>query len=413
MHIHTQEVMCKQQNISVPQDKDGTLPTHVTGIPPLGHINSSPRSDEAPGRKDASYVVNPPQVKSPTKKEPFSKTDKRIKDGPFVVQGVDIVELQRLQTILAENPQNCRSLLVEEASQALEDSGGDDLVREYETELEQIDQQLLELGPFAKDGCVDREGPEQRVSAQFQPDLPSNEPMTSMTGRRTRRGRQPNSGQGRTPKRGSRNVEEAESPNVRSDDEKSLVEEAVVDPEKLKEGPFPKRKWRKVGSGGRQQRRTRDRLLEQDSKANAPSANSSIPDLESLSSAPTSMNSPSIIPAASELEMLSLYFPSQRDSWASSPPDMQPSAASSTAGDSQGILSPRNLGFDAQSSSSLVSENTEEQQDENSVRGSKRSSATIKAGPPHVPTSTIAVPTPTLSTVSQPVLNHVSDKIIT
>lgn len=386
------------------------MPTHVTGIPPLGHMNSSPQSDETPGRKDASCVVNPPLVHSPTKKEPFSETDKRINDGPFVVQGVDIVELQRLQTILAENPQNCQSLLVEEASQALEDSGGDDLVRGYETELEQIDQQLLELGPFAKDACVDREGLEQPVSAQFQPDLPSNGPMTPMTGRRTRRGRQPNSGQGRTPKRGSRNVEETESPNVRSDDEKSLVEEAVVDPEKLKEVPFPKKKWRKVGSGGRQQRRTRDRLLEQDSKANAPSANSSIPDLESLSSAPTSMNSPSIIPAASELEMLSLYFPSQRDSWASSPPDMQPSAASSTAGDSQGILSPRNLGFDAQSSSSLVSENTEEQQDENSVRGSKRSSATIKA--PHVPTSTIAVPTPTLSTVSQPILNHMSDKTI-
>ena len=34
---------------------------------------------------------------------------------------------------------------MEEASQALEDSGGDDLVREYETELEQIDQQLLVL----------------------------------------------------------------------------------------------------------------------------------------------------------------------------------------------------------------------------------------------------------------------------
>ena len=36
-------------------------------------------------------------------------------------------------------------------SQALEYSGRDDLVRDYEIELEQIDQQVLKFGPFGED----------------------------------------------------------------------------------------------------------------------------------------------------------------------------------------------------------------------------------------------------------------------
>ena len=407
--------MCKQQNITVPQDKDGTLLTHVPGIPSLGHTTTSPLSDESTSGKDASRgLESPPRVQSPLNKEPFSKVDRRISDERLVVQGVDIVELQRLQAILAENPEDCKSMLVEEASQAMEYSGRDDLMS-CVVVFQQIDQQLFELGPFAKDAYVDGEGPVQPVSAPFQLDVPSNEPPPPMTGRRTRRGRQPSGGQGRVPKRGSKNIGEAEGPNVPSDDEKSLTEETVVNPEKVKEGPLkepPRKKWRKVGSGGRQQRRTKERLLEQDSKANVTTASSNTPGSESLSSAPASMNSPSIIPAASELEMQSLYFPSQCELWASSPPDMQPSATSSTAGDSQGVLSPRNLGSDAQSSSSLVSEITE---DDNSVRGertSKRNPATARAGlhVPRVPTCTVAIPTPTLNTVSQPISNHIPDK---
>ena len=411
--------MCKEDNISFPHDKDGTLPVHISNLPSLPNAATSPLSDESAGEKNGSRAVRSmSQSRSPAKKRLFAKEDRR-RSKEELVPGVDMTELQRLQTILAKNQLSCESMLVEESSEAIEDPKTSNLVRNHEIELERIDQQLLELGPFANSAYVDGERRIQPVATQLHSDISPNLPSPPTTSRRSKRGRQASGGwQGRPAKRGSKNMDEVPSPRMQSGEGRSVTEEMAIGVQKIKREALkehPKKKWRKVGSSGSNssKNQSKEGLLEANSALDEANTDSNILDAaESPSSVPASMSSPSIIPAASEMEMLSLYLPSQRESWVSSPPDMQPSVASSTGGDSQGVFSPQNLALDAnlsQSASSLLSENTEDENGGSEERPSKRDSSlatAAKAGVSLVFTSTIAVPTPTLSTVSHSASNQ-------
>lgn len=236
---------------------------------------------------------------------------------------------------------------VEEASALGDDDPA--MTKEYEIELEQIDQQLLELGPFAVGAYVKEGGP---GTCQ----VPPLDSAGGGIGKRRGRSRSTNHAKGvtRVPVNGG----EVESPTVRHPTEKEEKEDSAPyrDKSKKEKGHVhPKRRWRKVGSGGGQRQKGKDGLLDE---ADSQILNSS--------GRHGRASSPSIIPAASEMEMLSLYLPSQWDTVADSPTSSDHpntgSAPSSIDEASSTLLSPQNFELAtnlSQSTSSLASDQGE------------------------------------------------------
>ena len=117
-----------------------------------------------------------------------------------------------------------------------------DLVKRYEIELERIDQQLLELGPYAQDAYDDEETQPASAPVVVSP------PVAVVDGRRGRKGKQVASaasqkGGGRRASRGV--VEEVGDPQRW----KGGAGWAEI-PSQRAEEEQPKKKWRKVGSAG-------------------------------------------------------------------------------------------------------------------------------------------------------------------
>ena len=134
-----------------------------------------------------------------------------------------------------------------------------DLVKKYEIELERIDQQLLELGPYAQDAYDDEEMPAVVSTPVVVSPLP---PPPDV--RRGRRGRQTAAQKGRG--RGSR-VEEVQRGGWRGGGWTEVSER------RQEEKEAPKKKWRKVGSAGPAVRGKEGQLDAQSDPLNVSSAN--------------------------------------------------------------------------------------------------------------------------------------------
>ena len=349
--LSLQHAMCKQQNLPLPkmerhEDRPSPLPNGPTlSTPSLAslerHRSTPPRTE---GAVSSNEVTTPSHVTVTSSDEVAGKCDskvhstldfKRRGDNSPTVEPPGGTNLEELRKLLRDSSQYIQLLVEEEEEAVCVDSETvSRLLQEFEIELEKIDQECLELGPFAKDPKTGIREIDQLVNLRSDsPKLAQSSP--SQSSRRNRRAR--------VKKEAKANSKEAKSPSVQLDEktDASLAAAAErVGPESEKpaeEGQ--KRKWKKVGSGGKQSQAADSAPRE---------------DILSLGSG--------VIPAASEIEMLSLYFPSQRDSLTDSPSpsDVQPTGSiPSSTSDSQNLLSPRQLALDSnlsQSSSSLLSE---------------------------------------------------------
>ena len=157
------------------------------------------------------------------------------------------------------------------------------LVKEYEIELERIDQQLLELGPYAQDAYDEEEPP----LAPAVPLVVSPLPPPPET-RRGKKGKQTTAAQ-RTNRRASRNVEDHLHEPQRGGGNWRTVggggggggwSEMMPDRRGEDKEP-PKKKWRKVGSAGPTVRGKEGQLDAHSDPLNVSSANIIVtPDLE-------------------------------------------------------------------------------------------------------------------------------------
>ena len=165
------------------------------------------------------------------------------------------------------------SLLVEEVQTAVAtDPKTADLVKQYQIDLEKIDQQLLELGPYAQDAYVE-DSPKDTDHSSVGPPAEL---------RRGKRGKPAT--QGKLARRSSR---VADDPSEQQRGWREVMEA------RQEEKEMPKKKWRKVGSAGPVVRGKEGQLDAQ--------------------SDPLNVSSAGIIPPASEIEMRALYLPGQSD----------------------------------------------------------------------------------------------------
>ena len=136
------------------------------------------------------------------------------------------------------------------------------LVREYEIELERIDQQLLELGPYAQDAYDDEETP-VAVTAPVVVSPPVPPPDT----RKGRKGKQSAAQKGnRSAARGADDVVETQRGGWRGGG-------GGWTEVRQEEKEAPKKKWRKVGSAGPAVRGKEGQLDAQSDPLNVSSAN--------------------------------------------------------------------------------------------------------------------------------------------
>ena len=393
--------MFKQQNLPLPnpklersgeQSSSSPLPNGLAvsseslpSLASLEHHRSSPPRTE--GAASSNEITTPSHVTVTSSNEIAGKDHSQVPssphcerhsdDPPAVDSSVNLEELQKLLQDSSKYPE----LLADKEEEAgcVFSKETNRLLWECEIELEKIDQECLELGPFAKDPKTGIREIDRLASLQNKAPKPGRSPPSQST-RRSRR----------TQRRRESKVssKEAESPGVPLDKKAvgaaaapPVIEVGRVSPPEqekpAKEAAGPKKKWRKVGSGGKQSQPT----------------DSTPKDILNLDSG--------IIPAASEEEMLTLYFPGHEDSLAHSPSpsevQLTGSVPNSTAGDSHSLLSPRQLAPDgnlSQSSSSLVSE---QDQGERAKAGSQqRETAKPQTAKPSPSTST-AVSTSTAS----------------
>ena len=207
-------------------------------------------------------------------------------------------ETLKLQKLIAD-PANVRVLRVEEATRYSSSQVLLKLVKDHDLELERIDQELLELGPFAKDTYI----PENSHTRQeVCPPMPQYTHATPTEPKRRKSRMSTNLGP--SPRQGAASRRVSHGPGEHSVASPSgLSKQAQEDKESVKEPP--KRKWRKVGSAGSNSSRNSS------SDGQATKASSA--------TTPVSIDTKTIIPAASEKEMLSLYLPSEFEVASSSP----------------------------------------------------------------------------------------------
>ena len=366
-----------------------------------------------------------------------------------------------------DDPSKCQQMVVKEALEMGLTKELSDHIKTCKIDLERIDQQLLELGPFAKDVTFKEEPgttPTAVVGGVVQPSTPP-----SVQYQRSRKGnhRQPhgagNRGAGKEKRRSAElsSPMSAVSPSLGADRAPvtSLIVEKMLghnrDAAAAKE-THPETKWRKVGSAGSPVVHTPVSSLppkrssvtptsvphHTDMEAGSPMTDTRVvPPLTQRSqphgrnkppgsrgskgSVDADIDSPSMIPAASEIEMLSLYMPnSQWETIESSPlqPDHEPDLHSdSQRGDS---LAPggsrgasKNLTMDllradrtpTQSVSSLDSESTLSDKQQDPVepeRAAHRHHSYHHTGQPVV--STIAMPSSVASNWPSPLTTSMS-----
>ncbi len=262
------------------------------------------------------------------------------------------------------------------------------ILEEYEVELEQIDQQLLELGPFAVGAYVKKEEPVTAREHEVQP------LATAVGSSMKRRGRSKTTNQPKGVKQSPKVSDELESPSIQHPTKKEEVESGKDGGGKSEESEgrrdtgrdhgkgkkeqgltHQKKRWRKLGSGGGKRQKGKDGIREEGADGQTDAHFLDSP----LASGPHGgASSLSIIPAASEMEMLSLYLP---DFVANSPSssDIQNTGSAPSSVDG-GLLSPQNLELGtnlSQSTSSLASDHGE--RGEAAPKQHRRS----PASPPH------------------------------
>lgn len=280
--------MCKQKNLPIPTiSKDCVCGVPVSNDPSSLHIPPFTRPDLTNGISTPDHTTTDTEVEDDLK--------------------IDQQSSEETSTILNEVPVLIAKLKVEEARNAVDvlpelARMEEDMEGKHCETLEKIDQQLLELGPFAKDV-------QELIIRGVYPPLcepapPSTPPPPAGSGRRSRRPARVSSAGQRT----GRKSEDSGSPVPLT----SHAEDGEK-PSSVKRG-----KWRKVGSADSQR-----------SSSSKDKGGGALLD-------PTTF--PSIIPAASDQEMLSLYLPDQRGIMDSSP--SSPANAQTGPKDSVDVRSP-------------------------------------------------------------------------
>ena len=348
--------MCKQHKLPTPKiDRNGLPPLKLADIPPprvpplpdqLGHVTAESTLQENDIHMDAD-------------------SEARISS-----ESEELLKIRELQELLSD-PSNYTKIVAEPERKAGITKELAEMVKEDEIILERIDQQLLELGPFAKDTFLspptipkDEPFPITFMPPSylgFPPPAGMELPPVGARNRRSRGGRgpPPSSSMHQPPlplmnnktKRNSRGSEtgSASSPMASTPIELRMELESDMVRERDTASPSvtaaaaagakepPKSKWRKVGSAGTvtkpplQSRSSSDRLHQRTPQSPvldgfavlSPSMPSSLPAVASpiaVSASPptssfstskthhsSSVSSASIIPPASEVEMQSIF----------------------------------------------------------------------------------------------------------
>ena len=344
MNVHVfssffpQHTMCKQQNLPVPtRSKDDPFPTPLPSITAFDSdsLSALTRSDLLSNQIEGSGHVTVTSSNEIAERLTSPDSPLGLESMLFENQGSteDSFDVSELES------EKYTRLIVEEALKAcLHDPEMDNLTRGYEVDMEEIDQQLLELGPFAQGVRIEDRSQSSIVSSETQ--------VTQATaGKRTRR----LTSHGKVSRKNTKLTNNEPPPQEPGDREKAEEEKRGS----KERGSVQRRgKWRKVGSAGRR-RRTK-------TEARPGSPSSQILDSNST----PDLNSPTIIPAASEMEMLSLYLPNQLDSWTHSPSPPNTGSIPNSVGDPHALLSPQNMALESnlsQSTSSLVSDHADVQ----------------------------------------------------
>ena len=227
-----------------------------------------------------------------------------------------------------------QTLKVKEATKLGADKDATKLIQMHELELERIDQQLLELGPFAKDAYPPHTSPpatrppptmltltypqlSQRLTS------PTDPPVIGKRG--PRKGNRLVNGSVPSPKSaaaGKRMSKGSEDNSLTSPNGLKVLGEGKMNmSEKEKEVP----KWRKVGSAGTGSSSSKQQVTENVVSIVESPITTSNPIVSTAATTVTSTSVPSfspqtIIPAASEMEMLSLYRSNEWEVVPSPPP---------------------------------------------------------------------------------------------
>lgn len=335
-----QETLCKEQHLALPKVPPNGATHHSLSngepprVPPLPNelIASEHMTSSVP---PCSTGVRRKWNQSGTRQEAERAGQAKPKQLDQAPKAMDM--------LISLDPANYDILTVKEPMKAGMSKALAEQVKECEIDLERIDQELLELGPFAKDTCLPLKEEMSPVVGMpgmgLVPQLtsPSTLPHQQQqpSSRKSRKGvRQPYAGS-ITNKAGmaKRRSETGSASSPSLSDEREPLPPMVdrmlhTDSEAVKDAPA-KSKWRKVGSSGSPV--THSPISNLSSKrvpgsydANSPISESRTPPshsqpvpLPSSSSAKTKarekidadIDSPSMIPAASEIEMLSLYMP--------------------------------------------------------------------------------------------------------
>lgn len=364
--------MCKQHQLPTPKIESN-------GLPPMKMSALPPRVPPLPYQLDhmTSHVTSPPSLSR--------KSDHTVETEPEegkTAAEKESLKVRELQRVLSD-PSNYVQIVAEKETKAGMSAELAEAVKESEIILERIDQQLLELGPFAKDTFLSPPvAPKDDPGAFPITFMPPNYltfpqsgldmgPLatTSVQGRSRRRGgRAPPLNQATMPlsngkpKRNSRGSEtgSASSPmastpvELRMDLGMDGIKEmdSAASPTVAKEPP--KSKWRKVGSAGSttnmaakpplQSRSSSDRLQNNLQSpildrfaVLSPPASSPLPVVSTSISTPISTkshigaaaNSSAIIPPASDFEMQSLFSSNQWE-LEESPPQRERDLSSTT-----------------------------------------------------------------------------------
>ncbi len=354
-------MLCKEQHVSVPkiQEKNGSLPLSLSNgearVPPLP--NEFMETDFVATSTPLPYT-NPP----PSRKRRWSPGRGGNSGGGGGNLGsihhskkkqVERNSFEKALGVLQKPPDIiCQKVMVADSVRAGMSKELEEQLKVCEIDLERIDQELLELGPFAKDALPPVPGTTVGVGVR-----PLTSPPDMLVGgggpppqpsRRQRKGnRHINTGNKDVSKRKSEDGSATPSPMSISgvslgEDKAQYSSEKYVGKEKERaKDPHPKSKWRKVGSAGSPSVPPTTQIpLSKRPLSNHSSNNTEPPPSLPISDSrapPTltppqqqqqpvskatkkkprpakggvdpDIDSPSMIPAASEIEMLSLYIP--------------------------------------------------------------------------------------------------------
>ncbi len=476
MLLVLQEVICKDGNVPLPQSNvslPGGLPStsNEPRVPPLPNeliaapappdpatpqptpVNTGKRhkphsSWKAVGSHASAATLSQNQPKK--KKESKQQQHQRRWAGIEQIRKNTTATTSAVPTQSVESrhsPVLLEAITVQECTRAgiTEDLAKE--VKECKVDLERIDQELLELGPFAKEifhelspsrrnesilippGMV---GPQRGNAAASTPELFIHHYQHPLPTRRPRKGNRQSSANRTANKDAKKKSEDgyASSPmstssaslgDERSDAvEKSAKEKASATKEHQQQSNVQKGKWRKVGSAG-------SPVVPPHSSCSVSStagvalagSNRNSPSVESdhfvspqvatsrekkakprgntsnvaTKEADGSANSPNMIPAASEIEMLSLYMPNSPWETIGSSPiqsdhssnlDM-PVVVGSNSSTEKGPSNHRRTGSDVSLKSLEASQTMSKTEKANSVEGSPRADTPPQRPHPNQP----------------------------